>query len=244
MRDFSDVYLGLRDDITEFVTGLDPKDLEKSVPATPGWTVRDVVAHLAADATYAIKGDFPSEFFQSFGDVAAVTMINAWTERQQAERRGRSLDELLEEWKTSGDELGSMMRGEKSWPEDSFVFIDRVITTDAAVHQQDIFGTFGVERDREGAGVKIGLTGYIATIGFRLPATNLPPLRIDVGDKSYTAGGGEPGATVRASRFEFFRAMSGRRNPDQIRAYEWDGDPEPYIPMFFPYGMREDALVE
>lgn len=71
--------------------------------------------------------------------------------------------------------------------------------------------------------------------------TSPPP---DFGEKSDVAGDGEPGATVKTNRFEFFRAMSGRRSPDQIRAYEWDGDPEPYIPFFYPYGIREEALVE
>jgi uncharacterized protein (TIGR03083 family) len=244
MADLGNVYTQLRDNILEFVGGLEPQELERSVPATPGWSVRDVVAHLAADASYAIAGDFPSEFFQSFGDAAAVTMINDWTARQLKEREGRPLDELVREWNTSGDELASMMRSEKPWPEDTFIFIDRVITTDAAVHQQDIFGAFGVERARESAAIKIGVSGYIATIGWRLAAGNLPPLVVDVGDKTYTAGDGEPGATVRASRFEFFRAMSGRRNPDQVRAYGWEGDPEPYVPLFYPYGMRSDALVE
>jgi hypothetical protein len=38
--------------------------------------------------------------------------------------------------------------------------------------------------------------------------------------------------------------MSGRRSPEQVAAYEWDGDAEPYIPYFYPYGIRSDALVE
>jgi hypothetical protein len=38
--------------------------------------------------------------------------------------------------------------------------------------------------------------------------------------------------------------MSGRRSPEQIAAYDWDGDAEPYIPYFYPYGARTEALVE
>jgi hypothetical protein len=77
-----------------------------------------------------------------------------------------------------------------------------------------------------------------------LSPADIPPLRFDVGDKSYTAGEGEAAATVHASRFELFRAMSGRRSPEQIRAYRWEGDADPYIPYFYPYGARGDALHE
>lgn len=244
MSDIVDLYEQLRNDITELVSELDPDVLEMPVPATPGWSVRDVVAHLAADATYAIGGDLPREFFEAFGDSDAVAMLNDWTARQLDERKDRSLQELLEEWTASGNDLAAMMRGEKPWPDGSLIFSDRLLVTDAAVHQQDIFGALGIDRDRDGAPIKVGLSGYIAMMGLRLASSGLRPLRFDVGEKSYTAGDGEPGATVHATRFEFFRAMSGRRSPEQISEYDWDGDAGAYIPYFYPYGIREDALVE
>ena len=244
MAELADLYEQLRDDIAQLVAGLEPEELDKPVPATPGWTIRDIVTHLAADASCIVAGDFPSEFFEAFGESAGVIKVNEWTSRQLEDRRGRSLEEMLQEWKSSSTDVTAMMRGEKPWPEGIVPFSDRILLTDLAVHQQDIFGALGIERGRDAAPIKIGLSGYIVTMGWRLGAASIPPLRFDVGDKSYMAGEGEPGATVHASRFELFRAMSGRRNPDQIRAYEWDGDPEPYIPYFYPYGVREDALVD
>ena len=244
MPDIADLYEQLRNDISELVAGLEPDQLETPVPATPGWTVRDIVAHLAADATYVLAGDFPNEFFQAFGDEQAVATLNGWTTRQLEERRGRSLEELLQEWKTSGTEVAAMMRGDKPWPDDAIVFGDRVLLTDAAVHQQDLFGALGIEAGRDNPAISIGLKGYITVMGWRLGSAGIPPLLLDVGGKTYAAGEGEAGATVRASRFEFFRAMSGRRSPAQIRAYDWEGDPEPYISYFYPYGVRQEALTE
>ena len=244
MAEIADLYDQLRNDISELVAGLEPQELDKPVPATPEWTVRDVVAHLAADATCVIAGDFPIEFFENIGEASAVTVVNDWTARQVQEREGRSLEDLLQELKSSGSEVSAMMRGTQPWPEGAFAFADRVLLTDAAVHQQDLFGALGVERARESDPIKIGLSTYVAGVGLRLGSAGLPPMRFDVGDKSYTPGGGEPNATVHASRFELFRALSGRRNPEQIKAYGWDGDPEPYIPYFYPYGIRQDALVE
>ena len=244
MAEIADIYEELRNDIAQLVAGLEPDELDKTVPATPEWTIKDIVTHLTGDATCTIAGDFPREFFESFGEPDAVAKVNAWTSRQLEARRGRSLEDLLQEWKSSSIELTAMMRGEKPWPEGNVPFADRVLLTDLAVHQQDIFGALGIERAREAAPIKIGLSGYIATMGWRLSAAGIPPLRFDVGDKSYTAGEGDAAATVHASRFELFRAMSGRRNTEQVRAYEWDGDAEPYIPYFYPYGIREKALVE
>lgn len=54
-------------------------------------------------------------------------------------------------------------------------------------------------------------------------------------DKTYSCGSGAPGASVRTSRFEQFRALSGRRSPDKILAYQWAGA---------PYGTRTVALIE
>ena len=244
MADIADLYEQLRNDVSELVAGLEPGRLETPVPATPGWTIRDVIAHLAADATFLLAGDFPNEFFQAFGDEQAVVKLNAWTTRQLEERKDRSLEELLQEWKTSGTEVAAMMRGDRPWADGAIAFGDRVLLTDAAVHQQDLFGALGIESARDNPAISIGLKGYITVMGWRLGSAGIGPLQVDVGDKSYTAGEGEAAAIVRASRFEFFRAMSGRRSPEQIRAYEWEGDPEPYISFFYPYGIRNEALTE
>jgi hypothetical protein len=39
-----------------------------------------------------------------------------------------------------------------------------------------------------------------------------------------------------------FRALSGRRSNDQLSAFEWSGDPDPYLPSISTYGERLDAL--
>jgi uncharacterized protein (TIGR03083 family) len=244
MAELADIYEQLRTEISELVAGLEPDQLDTPVPATPGWTIKDVITHITADASCVIVGDFPSQYFETFGEGPAVELVNDWTARQVNEREGHSLEELLQEWKSSATELTAMMRGEKKWSENMLPFVDSVIVTDAAVHQQDIFGALGIERARENTGIRIGLAAYVVGIGWRLAVAKLPPVGFDVGDKTYVAGEGEPETTVRASRYELFRAMSGRRNPEQIAAFDWDGDPEPYIPYFYPYGIRKDALVE
>ncbi|MGI8707100.1 MAG: hypothetical protein ACR2LG_02690 [Actinomycetota bacterium] len=47
---------------------------------------------------------------------------------------------------------------------------------------------------------------------------------------------------LRTSTFELFRALHGRRTVDQVRAMEWDGDPEPWMPVFFVFGPAERVV--
>jgi uncharacterized protein (TIGR03083 family) len=244
MADSGAVYESGRKQLETFVRSLSDEDLHREVPATKGWTIKDIVGHLAGDAACVIEGDFPAEFFASFGEAEAVVSLNEWTDGHVTSRRGLALDQIFEEWDTSAAVLAPMMSGDKGWPEGIPWFADRVLLTDLGVHQQDIYGALGLTEDRDNALIRMGTAGYVATMGFRLPDAGLAPLAVEAGDSARVTGEGKPGATVKASRFEMFRAMSGRRSPEQIAAYDWTGDPEPYIPYFYPYGVRHDALVE
>lgn len=243
MGDVGDVYETTRASIIDLVRSRE-NEFERPVPATPGWRVRDVVSHLVGDVDCILRGDFPMEFFRSFGEPETVVTLNEWTARHLDVRKDRSLEEIVAEWDELTPALLSMMRGETEWPDGVVPFADRVIVTDLGVHQQDLFGAFGVERDRDGPAVKIGSAGYVATLGMRLESDGTGAIVIEAPGKRWVAGGGEPTATLRTDRFELFRALSGRRNVDQVRGYDWDGDPEPFLAYFYPYGVREEALVE
>jgi hypothetical protein len=39
-------------------------------------------------------------------------------------------------------------------------------------------------------------------------------------------------ARLTVSTFEALRALTGRRSPDQLRAYDWSGDPAPWLDGF------------
>jgi uncharacterized protein (TIGR03083 family) len=244
VADFAEIFDALRAEIGATVSGLSEDELLRELPATPGWTAKDVVCHLTGDAVAVLAADFPTEFFQSLGDEAAIRVLNEWTMTHVTERSDLPLEAILKEWDEVSRPITAMMRGEESWPGGVPSFADRVLITDATVHRQDIFGAFGIVKDRSDAPIRISLSSYIAITGMRLGTDGIAPLRFEVEDKTYDIGEGGPGATVKATRFEFFRALSGRRSPDQVRAYEWSGDPEPYIPYFYPYGVRPDALVE
>ena len=117
-----------------------------------------------------------------------------------------------------------------------------MLTTDVAVHEQDINGALGVVRERDCAALRLGVSTYVTAMAWRL--NGLAPVQFVTEEKTYQAGDGEPGASARVDRFELFRALSGRRSPEQIRAWDWTGEPEPYLSLFYLYGPRSESLVE
>jgi uncharacterized protein (TIGR03083 family) len=244
MGDLADVYEDVRKELSDLVTGASDDERSTPAPATPGWSVRDIIAHLAGDAASLIVGDYPREFFESFGDDAALVTLNKWTSGHIVDRADSSVQAIIDEWERSAATLTQMMRGQKPWPSDIPFFADRVLITDIGVHQHDIYGALGIERDRDGPPVRIGLAGYIAILDMRLRSDGGPALRIEAGNKEWIVGGDEPAVTLRSDRFELFRALSGRRSPDQVKSFDWNGDPDPFITYFYPYGVRTEALIE
>lgn len=219
MTDYAQTYRELRKGLTELVGGLDHEQLETLAPATPEWRVRDLVAHLAGVAADVVAGNLDG-----------VT-TDAWTARQVDERRDWPLERVLVQWEERGTALEAMLPGV---PE----FAAQQLLADGATHEQDIRGALGTPGGRDADALAIGfafMTRGVST-----------PLRFETDAGLFTTGAaGEPVATVRADRFELFRAMTGRRTLDQIRAYEWAGDVEPEVLVLQPvFTARDTALVE
>ena len=244
MADSAALYRDARKKISDLVRGLSDEELVRPVPATAEWTIRDIISHLAGDAECLVEGDFPETYFAAFGEPDVVPVLNAWTESHVASRRDKTLEEVLQEWEETAPRIERMMAGEEPWPERIPMFVDRVLLTDLGVHEQDIYGALGIVRDRDNPLIRVATAGYVASMGFRLMGAGLPPVRIAAGDSVRQTHDGATAAEVSGERFEMFRVLSGRRSPDQIRALDWSGDPEPYIPYFYPYGIRQEALME
>jgi hypothetical protein len=58
------------------------------------------------------------------------------------------------------------------------------------------------------------------------------------------AGEGEPGITLRASRYDLSRAYLGRRSASQIREFTWSGDPSPYVEIFGAFDLASTPVVD
>ena len=79
-----------------------------------------------------------------------------------------------------------------------------------------------------------------------LASRGLPPVRFvtEEGD-DIIAGDGEPAATVTASRFDLFRALTGRRSLEQIDEFAWNGDRDELFTFEWgPFHAAESRIVE
>ncbi len=191
---------------------VDAKNADVEVPTCPGWTVKDVIAHLAGFfAVYEKQG------LKGFGP--------GWGDRVVEERSGRSLEECLEEWTERfrhADEISP------------------VAISDALAHEQDIrtaIGEPGAQDDPNFVpSVEMAL-GFLAKNG-----DNKSTFRVKTDEVDQTIGDGEPAATLRTSTFELFRAVQGRRTREQVEAMDWEGDPNPVLDHFFVFGPTKEVV--
>ena len=239
------VYEETQASLSRFVRTLSAGELGTTVPATPDWSVRDVVAHLAQEASFAAVGNVPPEFslVDSVVDPAQAEIRERLNAEEVGRRRGMPFERVVDEWDAAARRLLPMFRGEEPFPWPA-PFLDSILVADLAGHGQDVRNALGRPGERDTAACRIGLASMAVGLGFRLDARGIAPLLIRYDGRDRICGTGEPAATLTADRYEMFRALSGRRSRAQIAAYEWEGDPSPYLSVIPPYGERVDDLIE
>lgn len=120
--DWGQLYRDNADAVCALAEGLSDPQLATEVPATPAWTVRHVVAHLAGGGNDAVVGrmdDAPSP---------------AWTARHVAERIELPVSELTAEIRRNRDALAAAVAGN---PRPALVW-------DIAVHHTDLHEALGL----------------------------------------------------------------------------------------------------
>jgi uncharacterized protein (TIGR03083 family) len=121
MTDWAELYRANVDAVSALAGSLDTEDLARRVPATPDWTVHDVLAHLAGS---------PADLLAGRMDGAPS---DAWTARHVDERAARSADELVAELQGSVDGLVGTLDGVES----------PAIVWNLAVHHADLHEALG-----------------------------------------------------------------------------------------------------
>lgn len=205
----ADHYRQEREAATELLSGLGEEQLATVVPGCPKWTVKNVLAHLVGETASVCDGD----------------MENAgspeWTQKQVDARAGRSVGELLEEWGKRGVGFEAAMpeMGGLAW----------IFVMDICMHVDDVREALGQPlcSSATGALVLDRLVGQA-----KRKAEGVGSLQIRCGERSWDIGGGEPSAQLRVDDAgELGRVLGGRRTDDQVRALDWTGDPEPWLPV-------------
>jgi uncharacterized protein (TIGR03083 family) len=241
--DPAEAYAQTQASLSGLVGGLDAEGLASMVPATPDWSVHDVIAHLTGVAHDVATGEAAEIFGAGIVDRSSLPLVDAHTDQQVRQRRGTPVQDVLAEWARYVEDVLPMLRGDRPLPA-PVPFVDRMFVTDLATHAQDVRGGLRTPGERDSLGVSVAFSTFAGGLHLRLSGSGIPALRIVYGEKERVLGDGEPAASVEADRFELYRAMAGRRSSRQILAYAWTGDPEPYLALIPAYGERADDLVE
>jgi uncharacterized protein (TIGR03083 family) len=195
------------------------QEADAEVPTCPGWTVKDVVAHLAG-------------FFAAYRSGAEDAFSADWGDREVRARKDRSLEECLTEWSDSLKNPGDLFESH----------LAPVAVSDVLAHEQDIRTALNRPGARDDENIVPSVEMALSFLEKK--AEGLPALKVVTEDLDRKIGEGEPAATLRTSTFELFRALHGRRTIEQVRALDWEGDPEPWMASFFLFGPTERQVEE
>jgi hypothetical protein len=212
-----ELYRAARERVTALVLA-HPEGDRAPAPATPGWCVHDVVAHLTGVAQDLVAGWLPT------GGPTAE-----WTAGHLARGAGVPTAGLLEAWAVAGPAVEEFLGKRAVWP----------VVLDVGAHEHDIRGALGNTEARDSDVVRIGTSVLLR--GLRVPR----PLVIRTEAEEVRVGpeDGEP-AVLSTTVFEAFRWRLGRRSRRQLAAMDWAGDPEPYLDSLCVFGPAEDDVVE
>jgi uncharacterized protein (TIGR03083 family) len=218
--DLARLYAETRARVLTVVTGLREAGTAAPVPACPGWSVRDVLAHLAAIAEDGRAG------------LLTGPPDDAQTAAQVARFGGRGLPGILAAWAAAAPGFGEVIASARVWP----------AVIDVTSHEHDIRGALGRPGARDSEAVTVCANRLL---GWLRPAV---PLRVIVEDGEFQLGpehtGPRPCLTLATTRFEAFRWRMGRRSRAQLMALDWSGDPSPVLGQLTVFGPATADVIE
>lgn len=212
-------YRAARARVSELAATLSDEQRRVQVPATPRWTVHELLAHLVGCASDAISGRLDG-----------VTS-DQWTARHIRERRSNSIEELMEEWDRIGAAADATLSDEQLYGPN--------LAIDTICHESDLHEALGLPRvDREHWQPFLDVTMLYLGRQLRRGTTLLI---VDDQDQQWSCGSGEPMTLLRADGYELLRANLSRRSLNQIGAWEWTPAPtEEMLHAFGVFGTRID----
>ena len=223
--DVATCYARTRAELLALAARLSAEDAMTPVPALPGWSVRDAYAHLAGVCADLVDGNL---------DGLATP---PWTARQLAERTGRALPEIAEEWGRRGPEA-------EAWAGRVGDRVAIPLAVDCWQHQQDVLGALGRRGEREDERVTYLAGRTVRALERRFAEHDTPELRLVCAGNESVLGSGLPSATLRIEGYELLRVFGGRRSPAQIAAADWEGDPAPYLDQLHLFDLPLVDLVD
>lgn len=195
-----------------------PGDWSAAVPACPGWSVRDVVAHVTAIADDWVNNGPLSGPPTDADTAAGVARFN-----------GRDVDSIVAVWDSAAAQLGKLAESDGV----------KAPLADLVVHEHDIRGAIARQGERDSAAVICASDQLLTSL--ETPVS----VRVTVEDAEYHCGpDGSPEMQLRTTRFEALRWRTGRRSRAQLAAMDWSADPAPVLDHLYLFGPASADLIE
>lgn len=202
---------------------LSDDDWATPVPCTPGWTVRDVLSHVAG---------VPDDGLNGRVDGAAT---EPWTASQVERNAHFTVDELLTRWESQYELFGAAVNdmGEDRPP------------YDCHTHEHDVRHALARPANRESSIIDDAAVALLGSLS-EVPVI----ITVDFGDgTSRVTGrpGSEAGVGLSISKFELFRSRLGRRTAQQARSMAWSGPSaaiDAVLAKWFVFGPSQIEIIE
>ena len=199
-------YRSTRARMTGLAEDLSPRDLRRTVPACPLWTVFDLMAHVVSMPAAIAIGALPS------GSIAE------WLQNLVEDRRGQSVDALMEEWLSLDTALPALLHGPSG-----------LLFDDLAVHEHDLRGAVGAP-DHSALEAEILLPRTLSGFAEPLRQAGLGAITVRYEDRVWHSHDSDkPSWTLQATPWEAMRALYSRRTADELRELPHDGVVDPYL---------------
>jgi uncharacterized protein (TIGR03083 family) len=202
---------------------------DTACPACPGWTVRDVVAHVCHLAADAAAGSFPTAVMQeAVGARAAAARAAAAQDRDRyleagvQERRSWTWADLVASWEQACETAGDRLEP---------------VTGDAVLHLLDIDAALGFMADEAPHVLAAGVRAAHEVQRTHFRAVGVPPVRWRAYDLELELGTPEQVQPVTGASSWLLRAAAGRvTRHDADRHLDWGQTQEPTRAAFALYG--------
>jgi len=214
--DVGEWYGMVRERLSKLVVDV-PEPAAIPVPACPGWSVHDVIAHLVGVADDVIGGRL------------AGAPDDEWTARQVAARRDRSMADLLADWAEVGPPFQEVIGKGRRWPG----------LLDVLSHEHDIRGAVAAPAGHDAPEVVLAAEFLVSILA---PTT---AMTVRMGAQEMRVGPSDgPDIGLVTSPFEVFRFRMGRRSRGQLAAMDWRGDPTPVLDCLAIFGPAVADVIE
>jgi uncharacterized protein (TIGR03083 family) len=194
-----EAYAETRGSLLELLKTLSEDQLATPVPATPGWSVLDVVSHLTGVARSFATGKFEG------------ASGPAWTDGHVSTRRGRSPAENIEEWDGYLPAVEEAINASAAG----------AMVNDIWCHEQDIRGTLKLPGNRDAVAGELCVKS-VRAVPSQVEGSGLAVPTVVVDGVTMVEGAGP---TLTLEGYEASRMIFGRRSAAQISAMNWSEDP-------------------